>query len=144
MTIKIRKLSAMETLELFGVPPAEVGPSHTHTRAEAIAARDRAMEQVVQNADAEWWTAALQCVTDVALRKTFFTTDDVWDVIDQQPALWQGLERRAMGPLMRRACREMLCQPTLEYQNGRRPVAHCRPIRVYVSLIEPAPVATDA
>ena len=125
MTINIRKLSVAETLELFPVAPV---PNP----------KEEAMARVARNTPPSWLKIARAAVTTVAMHNTFFTTDDVWDEIERSG--WTGkLERRAMGPVMKWAQAEHMCEiANVKYPTSRRAECHYRPIPLYRSLIEPA------
>lgn len=106
---------------------APVAPSPTP--AQSRAARDAAMAQVDENADADWLTRAADAVDDLAHRGEPFNVDDVWDLL----AAWSvpaPREPRALGPVMYRAARDGVIVSDGWVTSRRR---HQAPIRMYVA-----------
>ena len=68
---------------------------------EAIAARDRALDQVAKAADARWKEHALQCVRRTCEQLPDFISDDIWTT----GGLDSTREDRALGPIMLQAAR---------------------------------------
>lgn len=66
---------------------------------QARAARDRALQQVDENADQAWKEHALQCVRRTCEQLPDFISDDIWTT----GGLDSTREDRALGPIMRRA-----------------------------------------
>ena len=97
------------------------------------AARDEGITRAEEHAPDVWWELAWGCVRAVAAVKAEFTTDDVWELLEAQPAPAPP-EPRAMGAIMRRAKRERLAEPTDRTKLSTRPACHRRPVRVWASL----------
>lgn len=70
-------------------------------RQQAEAARDDALEQVADAADAEWLELACAVILQVARAKRTFISDDVWDA-----GLPSTREDRALGPVFRKLAME--------------------------------------
>lgn len=94
--------------------------------------RDAALLQVDENAADAWKETALAVVHSVARRKSLFTTDDVWAEMPDEATTH---ERRAMGPIMRRAQRNAWIEPTGNFRATARVQGHASPKRIWRSLI---------
>jgi len=93
--------------------------------------RDDAIGRVEENACPEWLTAAFVAVRRCADNKEWFTTDDVWHLLDcEQPR-----EPRAMGAVMAKAFRTGVAEPSNRTRVSRRPVCHRRPLTIWRSLV---------
>ena len=93
--------------------------------------RDSGLAQVEEHADPAWGESALEAVRTTAKKLTEFTVDDVW------PNMMGGEthDLRAMGPIMKRAQRLRLIEPTGGVVLARRVSCHKCPRRVWRSLI---------
>lgn len=101
-------------------------------------ARDTAIQQVASALDPFWETASQWAIKATACLQPAFTSDDVWATLHSM-AITAPTEPRAMGWALQRAQRLGVCTPTDQYVRSARPVAHCRPMRVWHSLLwEPA------
>lgn len=103
---------------------------------DAIAARDKAIEQSERNAHEHWLAVAYEAVRTLAATEHTFTSDAVWRLID-----WTGAtthEPRAMGAVMKRAVKDGLIEPTGQYRKSERPQCHARPQPIYASRIRSA------
>jgi len=89
------------------------------------------MGRVEDHAAPEWKDHALEAVRATARSGREFTVDDVW------PNLAGGAthDLRAMGPVMKRAQRLRLIEPTGRFELARRISCHKCPRRVWRSLI---------
>ena len=63
-----------------------------------------------------------------------FTTDDVWDILDGYAMSTH--ERRAMGPVMKKAQKLGLVVPTGQFILSHRPVCNKRPVMVWKSAVD--------
>lgn len=107
---------------------SEAQPSSVLT---AERAADEAIERVGRNADPNWKQAALEAVCIIALdRRQRFTTDDVWELLDQQ-GVRATHEPRALGAVIRTAQSKGLIQSTGEYVKSKRIECHGRPVMVW-------------
>ena len=88
--------------------------------------RDQAIDRAESAAPDEWSEAALTVVHDLSLHRPWFTTDHVWERIEEA----EPPEPRAMGAVMRHAAREGWVRATPQHVLTDRPKAHRRPIRV--------------
>jgi hypothetical protein len=97
--------------------------------------RDAAMAQVEAHASVSWSGSVEQAIYYVAQHRQLFTTDAVWAVLRSWDIVAPA-EPRAMGPLMKNACRWGWCVPTGDHWMSVRPECHRRPIAVYRSLVQ--------
>ena len=100
----------------------------------AIALAEEAIERVGLNADQLWALEALKVVGMLSIERHDFTTDDVWEWMNQLHPTMATHEPRAMGAVMRRASQMRLCVPTERYAKSMRPECHRRPIRVWRAI----------
>ncbi len=87
------------------------------------------LRQVERNATMAWKDKAWLVVQQLAAKKTPFTPDDVWETGLERPR-----EPRALGPVMMRAVKQKLIEPTGEWVNSRQASQHATPIRVWIGL----------
>jgi hypothetical protein len=95
---------------------------------DAEKARDAAIDQVDKHMSPLWRAAAEAALMNVARRYKYFTTDHVWDELNE----YYPRERRALGPIMLGATFILRTEMT---QTSNRVVNHCRPLRIWESLI---------
>jgi hypothetical protein len=88
--------------------------------------RDEAIQQVEDNADADWLAEADAALEYAASRYDLFTSDDIWDLLTSTPR-----EPRAMGAVLRRGQAAGLIKPTETWWQSRRAASHRRPLRVW-------------
>ncbi len=100
----------------------------------AIALAEESIERVGLNADQLWSIEALKIVGMLSIERHDFTTDDIWQWMNDLHPTLTTHEPRAMGAVMRRASAERLCAPTERYSKSMRPECHRRPIRVWQGL----------
>lgn len=119
-----RMKTQQEALKLFDTFDAEA----------ATQARDAAIAQVEAHTEPDWQEAALRAVRRVAKKMEYFTTDDIWRVLEdwETPAPH---EPRAMGALMVKVGKDRIAIPTEEYRSSERVVHHRGPVRVWRSLL---------
>ena len=98
----------------------------------ALELKDEALEQVEQNANAEWAALALQVIKELAATKATITSDDVWKELSNYPDV-QTHQPSAMGAMFRRAFSLKLICSTGNFVQSKRPSSHARPIRVWES-----------
>ena len=101
---------------------------------EAQQARDEAIERVEANADSGWLDLAVRAIRYTAKHSHYFTTDDVWDLMEHY-GLKGPREPRAMAAAMARAQAEGIIRPTSDYSASARKVSHARPKRVWASQV---------
>jgi len=94
-------------------------------------AAEEGIERASEAADGGWKEAAFQAVERVALECQFFTTDDIWPLLEGEYTH----EHRAMGGVMRAASNASLCRITNQTAKSARVACHRRPLRVWRSLI---------
>lgn len=107
--------------------------------AAAEAARDAALQQVAEHTPSLWLHQAVGAVQLLAGERQYFTTDDVWDLLDSAPP-----EPRALGAVMREQARAGLIVATDRTQKSRRVECHARPVRVWRSLVHGAAMSEAA
>lgn len=98
-----------------------------------IALREEAIARVDANAAISWKDAAMESVKVVASALDDFTTDTVWDYLDEHYPGVTTHEGRAMGAIMRLASKQGIVTPTKEYRISSRASCHCRPLLVWSS-----------
>lgn len=98
-------------------------------RQRGIESRERGLDRV-EAGNPHWIEDASAAVRYIAARREFFTSDAIWKLVGSAPS-----ERRAMGAVMRRALRDGIAERTDRTANSTRADCHCRPIRVWRSLI---------
>lgn len=89
-----------------------------------------AIQQAETHAAPEWLLAARRVVWQLIQLGQPFSTDDVWDRLDQLDVHTH--EHRALGSVMRNASRAGLIDQTGSYFKSRRPEAHSRPIPLWL------------
>lgn len=94
---------------------------------------DKAIAEVSAHANPDWRAYALRVVEDLAYRYEELTTDAVWRVLDASNFTTH--DPRALGSIMRHACKEGWIAPTDRVMKTSRPEAHRRPIAVWRSLL---------
>ena len=97
--------------------------------------RDQAINQVQRNADADWFTEAVEAVRWISEITLYFTTDDVWEYLKMTSPELSTHDNRAMGAVMKFCQKKKFVEPTDDYWQSKRPQAHARPIRVWKSII---------
>lgn len=96
--------------------------------------RDEALNQVEDNANAEWFATALQVIKNLASKVEKLTSDDVWEELKNYPQV-QTHQPSAMGAIFRRASNLELIVATDNFVSSNRPSSHSRPIRVWKSKL---------
>jgi len=81
-----------------------------------------------------WWSFMAMCVTGVARRRELFTTDDL-EWVRQTLNGPSTPEKRALGPLMKWAEGQDICEPTDMWLPSSQYACHRRPMRVWRSKI---------
>src|SRR5215831_7567547 len=93
------------------------------------------MARAARHADPHWWQCMLESAKEVAERKPIFNTDDVVRLCRERHPNATTHEGRAIGPLMRAACRLGYCVQTQDWVESTQAQCHRRPMRVWYSLI---------
>lgn len=94
-------------------------------------AKRQAIARVERNMEPEWAELVELAIKMVMSRQQEFTTDDVWEELeDVEPPH----ERRAMGAAMLRFARKGLIRATDRTKPSARAVCHANPKRVWVVL----------
>lgn len=101
---------------------------------EARRKRDEAIVRGANAADKKWMSAAESAIYYLATTLDEFTTDDIWDHLDDAEVTVP-VETRALGGAMRRAQANGWIKPTDRFLNSERPSCHSRPVRVWQSRI---------
>ena len=103
---------------------------------EALAAvvTAEAIKQVEENANQQWMHFALKVVKALSNQFYGFTSDDVWEWMQDIYPEFTTHEPKAMGAVMRKASKLKICAPTGQYVQSKRPSAHCRPLRVWKGI----------
>ena len=103
-------------------------------RAEARRLRDVAIARGYDAAPDKWRMTLDEAIRSVALNHAEFTTDDVWDYLEENEVPVPA-ETRSMGGAMMRARVNGWILPTNRLANSARPICHARPMRVWESLL---------
>lgn len=94
--------------------------------------REQAIQSVDTHSDSAWKHAAMEAVRQVCMTHEWFTTDEVWAVLDRQ-----GWDRPAtpatMGPIMRWAATNGLVENTNTFRESKQITNH-RKVTVWRSL----------
>lgn len=96
-------------------------------------ARDIALDRVKAAADLDWLTACRGVIRRLALTRETFTSDDVWEGLRKYRCTTP--EPRAMGAALQGARLDEWISPLPEWRISKRPACHCRPVRVWKSLL---------
>lgn len=91
-----------------------------------------AIDRVEANADDAWTIAARKAVIACAQSNLHFTTDDVWEMLDELEVNTH--DNRALGAVMRWAARQRIIYSTTTYMKSERPECHSRPIKVWSTI----------
>ena len=93
--------------------------------------KTQGMNAAEAGAPEEWKLQAIAAVQLASEMNDEFTTDEVWAILEQN-----GYDRpptpAAMGPVMRRACREHLIRKTGRYRVSVQHTNHAREVAVWV------------
>lgn len=103
-------------------------------RVEARRRRDEAIARGDAAADAKFKKCLDDAIFYLATAVDEFTTDDVWDHLDDAEIMIPA-ETRSVGGAMKRAQSKGWIRPTQRVVNSDRPICHCRPVRVWQSRI---------
>jgi hypothetical protein len=96
--------------------------------------RDKALEQVEDNANKVWTNLVTQIIADLAKQMSHITSDDVWNELKKYPDV-QTHQPAAMGAMFRKASSTGLIKPTDRFLASKRPISHARPIRIWQSTL---------
>jgi hypothetical protein len=100
----------------------------------AIEARNQAIEQVETNAQPTWKLHCEAAIRWLAKTRPEFTTDDVWELMNQRLNPMPH-EPRAIGAMMTNAAKAGWIAPTDRYTPSARPECHRRPVKIWKSLL---------
>lgn len=93
---------------------------------------ERAIDSVGRAADPKWMKMARLEVRYQADSGRRFTTDDIWQRMEQL-GVEPPRERRALGAVMREMQKAGVIRPTGEYVKSSRIECHRRPVMIWVS-----------
>jgi hypothetical protein len=99
--------------------------------------RDAGMRRVEAGAEHDnpnWPAEAMYVVKQVAKIQETFIADDVHNMADSL-GLKPPRDKRAWGPIMRRAMCSGVCTKTGQYVNTERASRHAAPVPIYQSLV---------
>jgi hypothetical protein len=108
--------------------------SNVQTLWDVQALTTEAIERVEEHANDRWIAEVRDVVRLLASCRHEFTTDDVWLQVDRLDVTTH--EPRAMGAVMRFAARSGWVTATDRVVSSLRPECHCRPVRVWQSLLK--------
>lgn len=101
---------------------------------DAPSAKIVAIARVESHADPHWLDSACAEVDFLARAKDAFTTDDVWERLDNHDTP-PPREPRAMGAVMRKAAADGVIEASGVYEQSSREVNHNRPVMIWRSLV---------
>ena len=101
---------------------------------EARRRRDEAIARGQHNADRKFINAVDNGIYYLATVLDEFTTDDLWEHLAESEVTIP-TETRSIGGAMKRAQGNGWIEPTDKFISSERPVAHCKPTRVWRSRI---------
>lgn len=107
--------------------PASTDDELTITADETTVA---AIEATARAANSAWYKAAGKVLAEVARKRKYFTTDEVWKALPEDVAT---PEPRAMGALMQQAAKQGTIYATKRTKKSKRKECHQRPVRVWQS-----------
>jgi len=113
----------------FQESPPELFPAADDPGPSGEALRDEGIARAASGAG-PWIEQALAAARRILISRREMTTDDLWEAGIPRPA-----EPRAAGAVMREAANRNWCRATTRTVKSRRKECHCRPVRVWVSLI---------
>jgi hypothetical protein len=121
--------------DLFGLDGSDVTEqlSIVDGLAEGERLRDASMAQVAR-ANPQWSDYADAALLFVAERREFFSSDAIWAVL----GMWsveEPTDRRALGPVLKRAANAELIESTGRVIKSSRAICHASPKLVYRSLV---------
>jgi len=96
--------------------------------------RDESLQQVEDNANAEWTNLVIQIIKDKAAESFTLTSDDIWLELQNYPEV-KTHQPSAMGAMFKAASHLKLIVATDRFVASTRPSSHARPIRVWQSNI---------
>ena len=102
------------------------------TDAERV--RDDAIARAERHALQQWKDLTMATIKELAVMCPRFTTDDVWIELSRTPDVATH-EPRALGSMMRAACKLGWIVPTDQYENSVRPECHARPVKIWASRL---------
>jgi hypothetical protein len=94
------------------------------------AAKEKALEQVEENADPDWIKRARLTGARIAAELEELTADDFWEAGLEKPR-----EARALGPVLLRLARAGLIEKTERFRRSRQVGCHGMDVRVWKSLV---------
>lgn len=115
------------------IPPAPKPMKQTTVFDQAERLKQAGMEAAYQYADLSWKDIAAKALMQVAQTKAEFTTDDMWEIINETGIVTS--ENRAMGAIMQSASRAGMIKATGYFLPSKRVSKHKSPTRVWQSLI---------
>lgn len=109
-------------------------PAHVYSLQLGLFARDEAL-RLVELPSEEWRQIAYEAVVWVAQRRQEFTSDSIWFVLRNLWKVPSPTEPRALGPVMMKAKKNLVCVGTGRTKLSTRPECHASPKPVYRSLV---------
>ena len=96
--------------------------------------RDEAVEAVTKSN--QWWVdRILPIIKSICKHYSSFTTDTVWVHAKKRGLPKPSKDPRAMGGAMTAARKNKWCRATDCTKKSTRPACHCRPVRIWESLL---------
>ena len=102
---------------------------------EGAQLREEGINQAEQAANKYWREVAYDALLEVLKLHKFFTTDEVWEILNRKFPEVITHEKKAMGGVIRKAQRAGLCISTDRVQRSTRPECHRHPNLLWKSLL---------
>jgi hypothetical protein len=96
--------------------------------------KENGINQVEQNANQQWLDEAFKIVEMLSVEPFAFTSDDVWELLNELHPDLDTHNHSAMGAVFRKASKQNLCVPTGQYVKSKRPSAQGRELKVWVGI----------
>jgi hypothetical protein len=93
--------------------------------------KENGIKQVELNANQQWLQEAFKVVEMLSLKALPFTSDDVWEWMQELHPALETHNHSAMGAVFRKASQHKICIPTGQYVQSKRPSAQSREIKVW-------------
>jgi hypothetical protein len=94
--------------------------------------REEAIERVDDNADPLWSLRAKEAVQEAARRHSEFTSDEVWEILDERGVI-RPVTPAAIGPIMRKAAAACLIRNTNRIRESKQTTNH-RKVTIWETL----------
>lgn len=126
----VKPVSSAALQQVAESKPTILDPAESERRAEEGIAR------VESNTSPEWATDAYVAGVKAAAQFDFFTTDQVWEILAQDPSVAEVHNNSAIGPIMRALVKAKVIEHTDIVRKSIRPPNHGKRLPVWKSVRE--------